>query len=256
MASPILASTPAPEASLAVGPRPHDALVEELAKDANSIVSTNASSAVSTLEKAEIWTGLEDDALPDKEDGKKLRFLRHQVFTLYRKLFGVVFLTNLAIFVWMIVREANALNVAGVAVANLFVSILHRQEYVVNTYYWLFTRVPLSLNEKVAGLSGSALLRLESITLEDSIRAAAYLAPSGLSSSLNKRPRSSRTTKGCAPFYNTISITTLTITYLIMALLIGILVFAYPGIRLKYHNKFEMAHRFMGWSAVGLVWAL
>lgn len=41
-----------------------------------------------------------------------------------------------------------------------------------------------------------------------------------------------------------------------MALLIGILAFAHPELRLKYHNSFEMTHRFMGWTAVGLVWAL
>lgn len=41
-----------------------------------------------------------------------------------------------------------------------------------------------------------------------------------------------------------------------MVLLIGILIFAHPALRLKYHNKFEATHRFMGWAAVGLVWAL
>lgn len=41
-----------------------------------------------------------------------------------------------------------------------------------------------------------------------------------------------------------------------MVLLIGILVFAHPALRLKYHNNFEVTHRFMGWAAVGLVWAL
>lgn len=41
-----------------------------------------------------------------------------------------------------------------------------------------------------------------------------------------------------------------------MFLLVGILVFAYPALRLRHHNNFEMTHRFMGWAAVGFVWAL
>ncbi len=125
-----------------------DRLVEELAKKV-TLPEINASGAdvnsvASSLEKEDILVGFQDDILPDKEDKREVRFLRHQVFTLYRKLFSVVLLTNLSVFVWFIVRGANALEIAGVTIANLFISILHRQEYVINTYYWICTRVPLS----------------------------------------------------------------------------------------------------------------
>lgn len=126
----------------------HDRMVEKLAKEAavseSPVVETDGSSVASSVEKGDILAGFQDDILPDKENGKKTRFLRHQVFTLYRKLFSVVFLTNLAVFIWLLVRGTNALEVAGVTVVNLFVSILHRQDYVINAYFWVFTRVPLS----------------------------------------------------------------------------------------------------------------
>jgi hypothetical protein len=120
-------------------------IVEEVkSTDLQSTASIVNESSTSTFESQDILAGFQDDILPDKENGKPVRFLRHQVFTLYRKLFSVVFLTNLGIFVWFLTRAANAQEIAGVTVANLFIGVIHRQEYVVNAYYWLFTKVPLS----------------------------------------------------------------------------------------------------------------
>lgn len=48
---------------------------------------------------------------------------------------------------------------------------------------------------------------------------------------------------------------TLALTYVILALLLGIVFLAHPAFRSKQHNKFEMTHRFLGWSATALVWA-
>lgn len=33
------------------------------------------------------------------------------------------------------------------------------------------------------------------------------------------------------------------------------LIFAYPGFRVRHHDTFEIIHRFAGWTAVALVWA-
>ena len=44
------------------------------------------------------------------------------------------------------------------------------------------------------------------------------------------------------------------ITYLILALLMLILVMAYPSIRMKMHDQFEYTHRFAGWTTLILVW--
>jgi len=132
----------------------HSKLIEETAEEVALArmkhPALEASSVVSALEKAEplgnenFWAGFQDTILSEKENNKKIRFLRHQVFTLYRKLFSIVICLNLTILIWLLVRGTNALEVAGVTIANLCVSILHRQDYVINAYFWLFTRVPLS----------------------------------------------------------------------------------------------------------------
>jgi hypothetical protein len=44
------------------------------------------------------------------------------------------------------------------------------------------------------------------------------------------------------------------VTYAILALLLGIVVFAHPKMRQKYHDNFEVTHRFLGWTGTALVW--
>lgn len=50
------------------------------------------------------------------------------------------------------------------------------------------------------------------------------------------------------------SIATVAVTYFILVLLIGIVLFAYPKNRSVHHDAFERSHRFLGWSATALVW--
>ena len=52
------------------------------------------------------------------------------------------------------------------------------------------------------------------------------------------------------------SVATVTITYVILFLLFTIISFAYPKVRSVAHDRFERTHRFMGWTAVALVWTL
>ncbi|KAF9451754.1 hypothetical protein P691DRAFT_723282 [Macrolepiota fuliginosa MF-IS2] len=190
------------------------------------------------------WAGLQDDILPDKEGGSKASFLRHQVFTIYRRLFSVVFLVNLAIMIWMLVRGASALELARVAVANLFVSILHRQEYVINAYYWLCTSVPLSWPFWIR----ASAARVYHI--------GGFHSGCGVFGTIWAILFTAQATSELVNRQGTISVATLAITYTMAILLVGMIVFSHPELRLHYHNSFEMAHRFLGWTAVGLVWVL
>lgn len=50
------------------------------------------------------------------------------------------------------------------------------------------------------------------------------------------------------------SVATVIITYWILLLLLGIVTLAYPRFRSLYHDRFEMSHRFLGWTATAFVW--
>ena len=81
----------------------------------------------SAAEKGEAlgWEGYENDILPIKTHGRLLRNLRHQVFTLYRRLFGIVLIVNLSIFIATLVRGGiNAEQIGLIVVANLFCSMI------------------------------------------------------------------------------------------------------------------------------------
>lgn len=94
-------------------------------------------------EKACIWDGYKDDVLPDKTHGRVLRNVRHQVFSLYRRLFGVVFIVNMAILISIFSRGgANAQELGLIVVSNIFCAVLMRQDYVINAFFTICCAVP------------------------------------------------------------------------------------------------------------------
>ena len=121
-----------------------------LALDRSANASTTESSLSDrksevTLEKGSpSWEGYLDDDLPEKTHGHFLRNVRFQIFSLYRRLFGVVFITNMAIFIAMCVQGADALYLGKIAIANIFVAILMRQDYVINAFFLVACAAPRS----------------------------------------------------------------------------------------------------------------
>ena len=126
----------------------HLALPEKTSEGVPSSSSSDTidvSSSSSLEEKGNFWDGYQDDVLPEKTQGKLFRNFRHQVFSLYRRLFGIVFIVNMAVLVWTLVRGlVNAQHLGLVVVANLFCAILMRQDYVINTFFTVFCAVPSS----------------------------------------------------------------------------------------------------------------
>lgn len=102
---------------------------------------------LAVLEKqGNVWDGYEDDILPEKTHGKYLRNLRYLVFSLYRRLFGLVFTANMAVLIATFARPggADAQYLGLIVVSNLFCAILMRQDYVINTFFTVACAVPIS----------------------------------------------------------------------------------------------------------------
>ncbi|TBU28644.1 nonribosomal peptide synthetase 12 [Dichomitus squalens] len=225
-----------------------DAVLQEKTE---STSSSSSSTIAADLEKSAIssaheagnaWDGYEDDELPDKTQGHYVRNLRHQIFSLYRRLFGIVFITNLAVFIATLVKgSVNAQHLGLVVVANLFCAILMRQDYVINAFFTVACSVPntwpLAIRRVVGRVyhiggfhSGCAISGLVWLIL---------FTAQATKEVLNREQT---------------SIATLAITYFILVLLIGIVLFAYPKVRSTHHDAFERSHRFLGWTATALVW--
>ncbi|KAF8967152.1 nonribosomal peptide synthetase 12 [Flammula alnicola] len=198
-------------------------------------------SSLAPMKQEHPWTGYEDDFIPDKTQGKVMRNLRHQVFTLYRRLFGVVFLTNLAIFISVIIKGVNAQQIGTIVIANLFCSILMRQDYVINAFFNVFCAVspswPLAIRRVCA-----RVYHIGGLHSGCAVSGVVWLAL--LTGQATKELVEN--SKTSAP--------TVAVTYCILVFLLGIVIFAHPAIRSKRHNSFEKTHRFLGWTSTALVW--
>jgi hypothetical protein len=221
-----------------------------LGTDTPASVSTIASSSP---EKGHLWDGYLEDPMPEKTHGKWIRNLRFQVFSLYRRLFSIVFPANLAVFIATVVQGGSKLktnHIGKIVVANIFCAILMRQDHVINGFFKVFTSVPRSWPMWIrrvcarvyaigglhsgCGVSGLVWLVLFTVQATKETLAARKIADIA-----------SRTGA---------SMSTLILTYIIFLLLVVIVIFALPNIRKRAHNNFEAIHRFLGWSAIGLVW--
>ncbi|KAJ7269922.1 hypothetical protein C8J57DRAFT_1509039 [Mycena rebaudengoi] len=160
-------------------------------------VASDSASTVELKDHADApraaWDGYERDVLPRKLQPKVLRNLRNQLLSLYRRLFGLVFVANLGLFG----RRAGARrrHVAAPRADH------HREPLLRDTPQERATREVMQGGEAKASVAAVA------------------------------------------------------ISYCILLLLLGIVVFAYPSMRSKRHDSFERSHRFLGWTGIALVWA-
>ncbi|KAG2017433.1 nonribosomal peptide synthetase 12 [Coprinopsis cinerea AmutBmut pab1-1] len=231
----------APPAAAQAPTLPHRASERSLATTAGSTqVDSSASSA---LEKAEhVWSGYLEDEIPEKTQGRIVRNLRFQIFNLYRRLFSVVFITNMAVLIWILVtKEYDAQRLGGIVVANVFIGVLMRQEIVINTLFAIFTSVPRSWPLSIRRVC-ARIYTLGGIHSGAGVSAFAWLV------AFTAQATKEMMNKGKT------SVRTVAVTYVILAELLGILIFAYPALRRKMHDTFEHTHRLLGWSALALVW--
>ncbi|KAJ7095859.1 nonribosomal peptide synthetase 12 [Mycena belliarum] len=191
----------------------------------------------------EVWDGYENDILPDKMEGKVLRNLRHQIFSLYRRLFGLVFVTNMCIFISILVRGANAERLGMITLANLFVAILMRQDYVVNAFFNVFCAVPTSWPLAIRRVC-ARVYHIGGLHSGSATSGVFWLA-------LLCGQATREVVQGGQVHA---SVATVAISYSILLLLLGIVVFAHPSLRSKRHDYFERVHRYFGWTSIILVW--
>ncbi|KAG7446907.1 uncharacterized protein BT62DRAFT_93218 [Guyanagaster necrorhizus] len=205
-------------------------------------VISRTSSKLADEKQMNPWDGYENDEVPEKVQPRLVRNLRLKAFSIYRRLFSVVFITNMGIFVSYAIRGYDSQKIALLAVSNLFIAILMRQELVINTLFAVACAVPQSwpfwIRKLVARVyhnggvhSGAAVSGTIWLIL---------LAVQATRELVNN--------KGT-------SVATVVLTYIILAFLTSIVMFAHPTLRVKHHDAFECVHRFMGWTATALVWA-
>ncbi|KAI1506675.1 hypothetical protein F5X99DRAFT_365118 [Biscogniauxia marginata] len=209
--------------------------------------STRAGSIKSTDEKgvATIETIPEHAILPEQLGTELTRKLRHKYASSYRKIFGVIFTINMAVFVAFMVQSRanpNSRDVGSAASANLMVSILFRQEEFVNLVYEIFVHVPhswpLYIRKRLAKVfhyggchSGAGTAAVVWYILYTILATKEWI----------DQPE------------RDILINMIT-SWILVSMFLIILTSAHPDIRRKFHDHFEAFHRFAGWTALTTFW--
>lgn len=203
-------------------------------------------SAQSSLFSTREWK----QELPPKMYDWVNRHLRFTIFSVYRRLFTLSLLANLSALLYLLIRYRRTVDiplndVATAVTANLTVTILMRQELIVNLLFIVFGAcprwAPLRLRRVFAKLyhfggvhSGCGCAALIWFTLLTALVVRGFII---------ENPRQLRHNPAI-----------LVLTILINTLLVSIIVFAHPKLRSAAHNTFEAVHRFAGWTAVALFW--
>ncbi|KAF1917587.1 hypothetical protein BDU57DRAFT_445927 [Ampelomyces quisqualis] len=186
---------------------------------------------------------------PIRRHVRVFRILRYTIFNVYRRLFTFVFGINIIGGLILLRRyqskdvdqKQSSTTLAAFASSNFLLAILMRQDYLVNLLFrtaWLVPwSVPLRIRTMVArvycyggihsgaAVAGTLWWLVFTVTI-------------------------------CRMFLRQACSLYITIfTAIILLVLLMILVLSYPTLRAKHHNTFEMTHRFLGWSCIGLFWA-
>ncbi|KAK1989860.1 hypothetical protein LX36DRAFT_717205 [Colletotrichum falcatum] len=233
-------------------------VVPETANQSHAAVWTTASSTV-------VGDGDDDDdddddevAVPSKKGTRAYRYLRWNFGSVYRRIFTLAFLGNVAALVLVVVRSALGKGpssrlthgtCATAVSANILAALVIRNEHTVNAMFRLFVLLPpsgtpLAVRRALAKVysyggvhSGCGVASLFWFVAFLVVVTREFADPGGGAVAV-------------------VRAYILLDGYLICALLAAIIGFAHPRARVLLHNWFEGTHRFLGWSVILLFWAL
>ncbi|KAJ5110636.1 hypothetical protein N7532_001171 [Penicillium argentinense] len=190
-----------------------------------------------------------DDLEAQADQPKRKRFsrLRYEVLTVYRRLFGLVFLANLAVFLWVMISNRQLLALVDATAVNLVACGLARHPMVVNAIYRVVCSVPRSwplwIRRRAANAAhyGGVHSGCGTASLVWYIGFVAMVSNIYFTNS----PISTASDAG-------FSAAPIVVSYIILALLLVMVVVAYPTFRRKMHDYFELTHRFTSWLILAL----
>ncbi|KAK8137018.1 hypothetical protein PG984_004958 [Apiospora sp. TS-2023a] len=168
--------------------------------------------------------------------------IRYRRLNTYRRLFSLLFLANVAVFIAVAVRGPSPATLIDVVAANLLASGLARQPLVVNLLFRTLCLVPHSAPLRLRRLA-CKIFHLGGV--HSGCGVAAFMWYIGFVVYYTKDFIPSPT-----------STAVLVIAYAVLVLLAFMIAVAYPQFRIVRHDWFELTHRFSSWAVMLLVWAL
>ena len=197
------------------------------------------------------YHGLDSSPLPPKRGSRLYRYLRWNFGSVYRRVFCLAFLGNIAALVCLLTNsilgyKRLTYQQAGTAVtANLLAAMVVRNEHVVNALFWVFgtwsSGLPFWARKLVAKIYSYG-----GIHSGGAVAATFWYMAYLVLLTMDFQSGGSLSVIRSYIYF---------VSYGILFMLISMLIFAHPHLRVVMHNWFEGIHRFMGWAVVILFWA-
>lgn len=230
--------------------------LENVSIDDSSSSSSSSSSSASSISLSEEKAIAQatvvpydiDAPVPKKILGKKARGLKFRVGIIYRRLFSVVGLLNIAAFIALLMTDLQRAWLSNMVAINLLLAVLMRQEFVVNALYELFVNIPTSWPLWFR-VRCAKIYHFGGIHSGAAVASALWLMGANISDVVCEGATN------CNASWGYQSVATKAISWILTGLYVVNLTMAFPAIRRKYHNQFEHIHRFVGWTMLGLFWA-
>ncbi|KAF4279536.1 hypothetical protein KXW39_004479 [Aspergillus fumigatus] len=184
--------------------------------------------------------------LAEKKNRKVVRGLRYRIFIVYRRLFTLIWLANVAALLCILfIPKLGPQWISTIAFINLTIAVLVRQDAVINVLYTICCSVPkswpLAIRRRCA-----KIYHLGGVHSGAAMAATAWFAGS-IGYNIYNQVDDARALAKASP-------ATLTLSLIVLLLLFSMIGFAYPTFRKKRHNTFERIHRFVGWTILGIIW--
>ncbi|KAH7176237.1 hypothetical protein EDB81DRAFT_836340 [Dactylonectria macrodidyma] len=227
---------------------PKPAFISHSRSDSSSSSLTQVSY---TSEKSEATVVEENSidleaALPEKRQRKYMRGLRHRILIVYRLLFTLVGIFNIAAALAVILSGIQREWLGTVTAINLALAVLIRQDFIINALYTITCSIPKSWPLAIRSRCAK-IYHLGGVHSGAAISAGAWLLASNIGNVVCM-------TSKCSNWGHQ-SLAVNIISWMLLALFFAMLVMAYPSVRKAHHDLFEKTHRFIGWSMLGLFWA-
>ena len=165
----------------------------------------------------------------------------------YNRLIALVFLLNTAYLgfatqgSWL-PSDIGLKTLSNLVIVNISMAILIRQQVVINALFKIATSAPTSWPLSVRWVLGK-VYHFGGIHVGGAIMGTVWFAAFATALIVTRL-------KGQPG----VSWATVAVTVAILGILIMMIGFATPKFRAKYHDRFELTHRFGGWTALALFW--
>ncbi|WP_298918664.1 hypothetical protein [uncultured Roseobacter sp.] len=177
------------------------------------------------------------------------RFTRHPALIEYRRLAAIVAIANLWLFVqgvaegwWGSFAAFDLAAIAKIALLNFSLGILIRQQRVVNLLFWAATRVPVTWPLQLRWLAGK-VFHFGGLHSGGTVAGSIWFIFLVFAMLSNWRASDPHT-----------SLTTIGLSGAMVALMVAMTLTAIGPLRARFHNRFELVHRFAGWTLLALFW--